>query len=113
MNPLNLLHWIHHLAIAGSALVFTWLWIRGGFWLPRYVHAIALGALIAGVFVTRLCHRLDPDPVIQLIFPVFLPAIFVGSAYAVAIFFGFAEIAKQSRVPAKIRVIAYSLRSGT
>ncbi len=90
VNLLNAFNWIHVVFFVALALVYTWSWIRGGFWVPRYLHLIALVALFAGVIVTAsLPPPANPNPLVNAVFPIIFPVFFVTSTYAVAIFCGF------------------------
>lgn len=89
-------HWIHGLVFIALAMVHAWHWFRGGFWVPSYVHAIALVALVAGVIVTAtLPPSTNPNPTIRFIAPMILPILFVVSPYAVAICCGYVDIARK------------------
>ena len=91
-------HWIHGAVFAGCAVVHTWSWARGGFWVPRYVHMIALLALFAGVVVTAtLPQPTNPNPIVHMLFPFVFPVLFVVSTYAIAILCGFVEFVRRIR----------------
>lgn len=94
----DIFHWVHGVVFCLLAVVHAWSWYRGGFWVPGYVHVIALLALIAGVVVTAtLPPPANPDPMVRLLFPFVFPVFFVVSTYAVAILFGYTELARKLR----------------
>lgn len=98
MNGINAFHWIHGLIFLAFAIVHAWSWFRGGFWVPRYVHAIALVSLIIGLLVTAtLPPSTNPNPAIQFIAPMILPVLFVVSPYIVAICCGYVDVARRIR----------------
>lgn len=50
------LHLVHLLAIASLSIL---VWVRSGFWVPRYIHGLAVAALVAAlglVWATKDFH---------------------------------------------------------
>ncbi len=42
---------IHGVIFVLAGLFHVWFWIKRGFWVPRYIHAIALAAALIGIAV--------------------------------------------------------------
>ena len=96
-------HCLHGAVVATLAVVHAWAWYRRGFWVPRYVHFIALGALISGIAVSATLPRpSNPDPVIQWSFPLIFPSILVVATYTIAVVLGLLDMAGMSDPKSKI-----------
>jgi hypothetical protein len=95
MNLLDVFHWVHGLIFGVAALFHAWYWYRGGFWVPRYVHAIALGALLAGIAISASLPRpTNPHPAVRLLAPFIFPTLGVVATYVIAICCGYVDIAR-------------------
>ena len=72
--------------------------VKGGFWFPRYVHAIALAAFTLGIAATlALPPPTNPDPLVRLVAPVVFPILFTVTAYVVPVLFGAIAAARQEK----------------
>src|SRR6266446_2560041 len=99
MNVVDLIHLLHGIISLAAACGSVYLWYRGGFWVPRFVHAIAFGGLIVGVAVTlSLPPPANPDPWAQFVFPMVFPAILVSATYIIAIGGGFVNVIAKERL---------------
>ena len=96
-------HWFHAAIAAILAIVHAWAWYRRGFWVPRFVHFIALGSLISGIAVSAaLPPPTNPDPSIRWIFPCIFPALLVVATYTIAVLSGLLDMTGLSDPKCKV-----------
>lgn len=104
-------HWAHAIIFPILAVIHLWAWRRSGFWVPGYVHAIAMVALAVGVVVQMtLPPSTNPNPWVQWSMPLIFPTFFMLATYAIAIFSGCAQLAHREKLKrttaTAIRIIA-------
>jgi peptidoglycan/LPS O-acetylase OafA/YrhL len=91
-------HWLHGVCFIVLAVAHAWSWYRRGFWLPRYVHALASVAFVLGVAATcALPPPTNPDPLLRFIWPLLLPLLFTVTTYIVFVIVGGVEAAADNR----------------
>ena len=74
--------------------------VKGGFWFPRYVHAIALAAFALGIAATLALPPPTnpyPDLFVRLVAPVVFPILFTVTTYVVPVLFGAIAAARQEK----------------
>jgi hypothetical protein len=87
---MSVLHIIEVVITLMLGLFHVWMWIRRGFWLPRYIHVLALIAFLLGIGTVWLLQSqglAKPNSIvlILLIFPAIVYGTFIfhgGGAHA-------------------------------
>ncbi len=91
-------HLIHGLILVIMGIFNLWFWMRRGFWVPKYVHFIAAGGLIIGLYFAWLGYSEsgNRDPW----FLAWVVLLFPTLVYVCFVFLGGVEAAVDSRTTA-------------
>jgi len=75
----------------------VWFWIKRGFGVPRYIHAIALAAALVGIGVVFIQPRGESGAAGGIRDYLFAALVFPGLVYATFVFFGGAQAALDAK----------------
>ena len=84
--------------LAGFAAIVRW--VRRGFWVPRYVHGLAIGAFVAGILLGyQVLADGSPkaDTTFGVLVALFLVLVLPALIYFFFVFYGGADAANERR----------------